>query len=100
MVLSWLLNSLTKEIVASVISTSIAKEVWRNLKTEFAQENGPNLFLLKKGLASLTQEKYSISVYYTKLRDEFYTVRPILRCTRNSRCSYGALKMLIDQHEQ
>ncbi|XP_057975992.1 uncharacterized protein LOC131163422 [Malania oleifera] len=37
MVLLWILNSLTREIAASVISFSIAKEVWKNLKIRFTQ---------------------------------------------------------------
>lgn len=68
MVLSWILNSLIKEIVVSLISTPIAEEVWRNLKTRFTQGNGPSLFQLKKDLASLAQDQSFVSSYYTRLK--------------------------------
>ncbi|KAF5447720.1 hypothetical protein F2P56_033249, partial [Juglans regia] len=102
-VLSWILNSLTREIAANVISTSIAEEVWRNLKTRFTQGNGPSLFQLKKDLASLVQDQSSVSSYYTKLKavwDEFSTVKPIPNCSCNPGCSCGALKTVIDQHQK
>ncbi|XP_057953865.1 uncharacterized protein LOC131148145 [Malania oleifera] len=103
MVLSRILNSLTREIVVSVISTWIAEEVWKNLKIRFTQGNDPSLFQLKKDLASLVQDKSSISSYYRKLKavwDEFSTMKPIPSCSCNSSCSCGALKTLIDQHKK
>ncbi|XP_057975950.1 uncharacterized protein LOC131163371 [Malania oleifera] len=68
MMLLWILNSPTREIAASVISSSTAKEVWKNLKNRFIQDNGPNLFQLKKDLVSLAQDESYVSSYYTKLK--------------------------------
>ncbi len=47
MVLSWILNSFSKDIAASVIYLNTAHEIWLNLKERFSQEkwtkNLPNL---------------------------------------------------------
>ena len=56
MVLSWLLNSLSKEISASVIYLDTAFEVWQDLKERFSQSNGPRVYQLQKAIASLNQE--------------------------------------------
>uniref|UniRef100_A0A2N9G6B2 Retrotransposon Copia-like N-terminal domain-containing protein n=1 Tax=Fagus sylvatica TaxID=28930 RepID=A0A2N9G6B2_FAGSY len=52
MVLSWIINSLSKEISASVIYLDIAFEVWQDLKERFTQSNGPRVYQLQKAIAS------------------------------------------------
>uniref|UniRef100_A0A2N9F6C1 Retrotransposon Copia-like N-terminal domain-containing protein n=1 Tax=Fagus sylvatica TaxID=28930 RepID=A0A2N9F6C1_FAGSY len=93
MVLSWLLNSLSKEISASVIYLDTAFEVWQDLKERFSQSNGPRVYQLQKAIASLNQEQSSVSAFYTKLKgfwDELMNFRPI------PACNCGALKTLLD----
>ena len=98
MVLSWLLNSLSKEISASVIYLDTAFEVWQDLKERFSQSNGPRVYQLQKAIASLNQEQSSVSAFYTKLKglwDELMNFRPI------PACNCGALKTLLDyQHSE
>lgn len=43
-VASWLLNSISKEIIASVIYASSAAEIWTDLRERFQQRNGPSIF--------------------------------------------------------
>lgn len=52
-VASWLLNSITQEISASVIQSSIAAALWQDLEVSFRQENGPRLLQLKSNLAAV-----------------------------------------------
>ncbi|KAF5449929.1 hypothetical protein F2P56_030325 [Juglans regia] len=54
MVLSWLLNSLSKEIAASVIYVDSAMEMRFDLKERFSQGCGPQIFQLQNSIASLT----------------------------------------------
>ena len=56
MVLSWIINSLSKEISASVIYLDTTFEVWQDLKERFTQSNGPRVYQLQKAIASLNQE--------------------------------------------
>jgi len=44
MVLSWILNSISKDIAASVIYLNTAQEIWLNLKERFSQKNGPRIY--------------------------------------------------------
>ncbi|XP_022873280.1 uncharacterized protein LOC111392220 [Olea europaea var. sylvestris] len=67
-VISWILNSVSKEISASVIYASIAYEIWNDLKERFQQSNGPRIFQLRKDLINLNQDQNSVSTYFTKLK--------------------------------
>jgi hypothetical protein len=98
MVISWLLNSLSKEIASSVIYANTAKEIWEDLRERFAQGNGPRIFEIQKSISVLSQDNSSVSSYYTRLKslwDELSNFRPI------PDCSCGAMKVLLDnkQHE-
>lgn len=46
MVISWLLNSLSKEIGDSVIYSKTAKELWESLKHRFEKSNGAKIYHL------------------------------------------------------
>ena len=56
MVISWLLNSVSKEIASIVIYANTAQEMWEDLKEGFAQGNGPRIFEIQKAISSLTQD--------------------------------------------
>ena len=96
MVLSWIINSLSKEISTSVIYLDTTFEVWQDLKERFTQSNGPRVYQLQKAIASLSQDQCSVSTFYTKLKtlwNELINFRPI------PACNCGALKTLLDcQH--
>ncbi|XP_061352088.1 uncharacterized protein LOC133297044 [Gastrolobium bilobum] len=48
MVISWILNLVSKEIADSLLYFSNAYEVWTDLATRFSQANGPRIFQLKQ----------------------------------------------------
>jgi hypothetical protein len=52
MILSWILNSLSKEIAASVIYINTCSEMWMDLKECFSKKNGPR-FQLHKSISTL-----------------------------------------------
>ena len=43
-VISWILNSVSKEILASIIYSDSAFDIWLDLKDRFQQSNGPRIF--------------------------------------------------------
>ncbi|XP_059281264.1 uncharacterized protein LOC132034956 [Lycium ferocissimum] len=68
MVISWLLNSLSREISESVLYYSTAKDIWTELEARFGQSSGARLFQLPKELSDLTQGASDIASYFTKMK--------------------------------
>ena len=89
MVISQILNSVSKEISASVIFTESAYEIWLDLKDRFQQSNGPRIFQLRRELINLHQYQNSAGIYFTKLKaiwEELNNFRPSCSC---GKCTCG-----------
>ncbi|XP_060188771.1 uncharacterized protein LOC132617712 [Lycium barbarum] len=87
MVLSWLLNSLSKEIAESVLYSVSAKDLWKDLEERFGQANGEKLFQLQKELNATTQGNTSVSTYFTKMKslwDELDALNTFSACKQHS----------------
>ncbi|KAL4379256.1 hypothetical protein GQ457_02G035690 [Hibiscus cannabinus] len=100
MVNSWILNSVSKDIAASLLYHSTASAIWNDLEDRFAQNNGPRIFQLKKKFGDLVQGSMSISVYYTQLKtiwDELASVKPSCNCLQ---CNCGGLQKLLDDQQK
>ena len=67
-VISWILNSVSKEISASIIFSVSAYEIWLDLKDRFQQSNGLRIFHLRRELMNHVQDQNSVSFYFTKLK--------------------------------
>lgn len=65
---SWLLNSISKEVAASVTYSSNAAAIWKDLEDRFRQKNGPRILQLKRELDHCTQGSLSVLQYYTKIK--------------------------------
>lgn len=65
---SWILNSISEDIVASIVDNGSVKEVWDELPNHVKQENGTQIYQLHKELVTTRQGTQSIEVYYTKLK--------------------------------
>lgn len=57
LVISWILNSVSKEISASILFTESAHEIWLDLKDRFQQSNGPRIFQIRRELVNLKQNQ-------------------------------------------
>lgn len=68
-VISWILNSLTKEIAKSVLYSKTAREIQINLEDRFGQCNGAQLYHLQKELSELTHGSNDIAIYFTKMKN-------------------------------
>lgn len=85
LVISWILNSVSKEISASIMFTESAHEIWKDLKDRFQQSNGPRIFQIRRELVNLKQNQDSIGVYFTKLKsltEELINFRPHCTCNK------------------
>lgn len=84
MVKGWLTSAMEKDIRNSVKYAVTAQEIWLDLEERFGKESAPRAYELKRAVASIRQEKLSISAYYTKLRglwDEIQSIIPLPTCT-------------------
>jgi hypothetical protein len=84
MVLSWIINSVSKEISISIICVDTAEAMWNDLKDRFSQQNGPRIFQIQKSISDLRQENLSMSSYFTILKglwDEWIHYKPLPPCT-------------------
>ncbi|KAK3027783.1 hypothetical protein RJ639_042228 [Escallonia herrerae] len=94
-VLSWLTNSLAKEIQSSAAHTEIASELWVDLHERFTQGIAPRIHEIKRNIALLQQEKAPISTYYGKLKGvwgELQALNPIPICSCG--CTCGAARKM------
>jgi hypothetical protein len=102
MVLSWIINSVSKEIAANVISVDSAEVMWNDLRDPFSQQNRPRIYQIQKAISAMSQEDQSVSSYFTALKglwDELLIYHPLPICIYG-KCSYGVLKTLTDYHHQ
>ncbi|XP_015164044.1 uncharacterized protein [Solanum tuberosum] len=102
MVLSWLLNSLSKEIAESVLYSHSAKVLWSDLEDRFGQANGAKLFQLQKELNAVVQGNSSISAYFTKMKslwDELDSLSTFSACSCTCTCTCGAKKKGFKAHQ-
>ncbi|XP_060211833.1 uncharacterized protein LOC132639403 [Lycium barbarum] len=88
-VLSWLLNSLSKEIAESVVYYQSAQLLWSDLESRFGQTNSAKLFQLEKELSGLVQGNLTVIAYFTKLKciwDELDAMKTFSMCTCDCNC--------------
>lgn len=99
MVISWILNSVSKEISASAIYCDSASVIWKDLKERFSQKKGPRIYQLRRELSNLTQDQLSVSSYFTKLKtiwEEMSNYRPGCSC---SKCTCNGVTSLSQFYE-
>ncbi|KAG7560507.1 Retrotransposon gag domain [Arabidopsis thaliana x Arabidopsis arenosa] len=66
MVKSWLMNSVSKKIYASILYIKHASDIWKDLHTRFHKSNLPRLYKLRHQLHSLHQGSMDLSSYHTQ----------------------------------
>ncbi|GAV90932.1 UBN2_3 domain-containing protein, partial [Cephalotus follicularis] len=100
MVISWIFNSLSRELHDSVAYADNAHDIWIVLEERFPQGNALRVQELKRDLATLTQQTKSVSFYYTNLKtlwDELQLYDPIPKCICG--CTCGMAKAFIITRE-
>ncbi|XP_019257527.1 PREDICTED: uncharacterized protein LOC109235744 [Nicotiana attenuata] len=68
LVVSWLTNSLSKDIARSVEYSELAKDIWSELEERYGQVDVARVFELKKELAHISQGSLDIASYFNKIK--------------------------------
>jgi hypothetical protein len=103
MVLSWIMNSVSKDIYTSILYITNAEVMWKDLKDHFSQSNGARIFELKKSISALIQGNNSVNAYYTALKglwDELVNFESIPACTCNCRCTCRIIKKIMENRDR
>ncbi|XP_060973920.1 uncharacterized protein LOC133039119 [Cannabis sativa] len=99
MVMSWILQSVSREIAASIMFKTTASEMWSNLHDRFNQSNGPRILQLKTAVGNVKQGDNSVTTYFTQLQalwDELNEYQPNIPCTCG--CTCGAMQKVQDYY--
>ena len=91
MFISWILNSLSKEISDSVGYVNNSMELWKELEDRYDQTNGAKQYQIQKDINDLTQGTLDITAYYTKMKRLWEELNNL--CNKNQCvcvCSCGA----------
>ncbi|PHU03609.1 hypothetical protein BC332_28860, partial [Capsicum chinense] len=68
-VLSWIMISVSKELLSGIVYTSNAQKVWSDLKERFDKVDGSRIFFLHKKITTLVQDTSSVSSYFSKIKE-------------------------------
>ena len=99
MVLSWILGALSKQIGRSVIYSTSAHQMWKELDERYGVSNAAQLFGLHKELNEIHQGNSNIADYFTKLKMlwddiDYLCMVPVCTC-----CTCDANKQLAVFHQ-
>ncbi|KAL0316466.1 UNVERIFIED_CONTAM: hypothetical protein Sradi_5524800 [Sesamum radiatum] len=98
MVTTWILNSISKEIVEGFMYTKSSRSLWLDLEEWYGRCNGPQLYQLQCEIIVLSQGSLTVEAYFTKLRrlcDELEVLKPTPQCTCNG-CTCGLSRAVAD----
>ena len=84
MISSWILNSVSPYITASVIYKDTALAMWNALKNRLLQANGPRISQLQKQISTIMQGDSIVTTFFTDLQaawDQLLNLRPLPSCS-------------------
>ena len=67
-ILSWMVNSLSKDLATSVMYIHTARDLWIDMRDRFSQPNVLRFFEIQKEISKLSQGSLSVSSYFTKFK--------------------------------
>ena len=82
-VLSWIMNCVSKELLSGIVYSTNAAEVWKELSERYDKVDGSRIYQLHKEIATISQGMNTISVYFSRLRElwvEYDSLVPIASC--------------------
>ncbi|XP_057803659.1 uncharacterized protein LOC131018991 [Salvia miltiorrhiza] len=88
MVFSWIINSISKELVNAFVHIENTKKLWDAICQRFGRSNGPKIYRLQREISGYTQGNQSVLVYFnnlTALWDELNMLLPPLTCVCGTR---------------
>ncbi|XP_021997517.1 uncharacterized protein LOC110894606 [Helianthus annuus] len=97
-VLTWILNSVSEELYVGQVYSSLASEVWSDLKDTYDRVDGSVVFGLYQKINSVSQNGASVSEYYHKLNTmwkQFDARVQLPSCTCDASSKYNEFSQLI-----
>jgi len=82
-VLSWITNSVSKELANGLMFSYDAHSVWKDLKERFDKQNLTRIYQVHREISTMSQGVFTVSEYYSKLRnlwDEYVSAVPLPAC--------------------
>jgi len=68
LVLSWLMNSIAKDIRSSLLYFTTTFDIWEDLRVRYLISDGPRVFSLEKSLSSISQNSKSVTEYFSEFK--------------------------------
>lgn len=78
--MSWILNSILKDLIGSFLYATTTRELWVKLGERNGKSNGPMIYQIKQRITLISQENPLVMVYYNKLKqllDKLTNIVPI-----------------------
>ncbi|KAL9995437.1 putative RNA-directed DNA polymerase [Helianthus debilis subsp. tardiflorus] len=97
-VLTWLLNSVSEELFLGQVFSSLASEVWEDLKETYDKVDGSVVYDLFKKINCISQNGSSVADYYNKLTTmwkQFDAMVQLPTCSCKAAKDYNDFSMLI-----
>ncbi|XP_070027775.1 uncharacterized protein [Nicotiana sylvestris] len=82
-VLSWIMNCVSSDLLSGIVYSSNACAVWKDMKERFDKVNGPRILQLHRAIATASQGTSLIATYFSKMRElwaEFDCLAPAPGC--------------------
>lgn len=81
---SWLMNTVSTNLLRGMVYAVSAHEVWEDLKERFDKVDGSRTFNLHKEGSTLVQGTFSVAAYFTKLKELWVELVPLQVVTVNN----------------
>ncbi|KAL0395458.1 UNVERIFIED_CONTAM: Retrovirus-related Pol polyprotein from transposon RE1 [Sesamum latifolium] len=96
MVRTWILNTISKDIVNAYLYSPSARALWLELEMRYGECDGPLLYRIQREIGSMTQGNLSVTTYYTNMKqlwDELISLKPPRLCTCGCTCGSNQAKI-------
>lgn len=84
MVTSWIINSMSKEIVETFVYCTFARKLWTELEEQYGEGNGPQIYHIQRQISFIEQGSQSVVMYFNRLKrlwEELNVLQPAPQCT-------------------
>ncbi|KAL0376362.1 UNVERIFIED_CONTAM: hypothetical protein Scaly_0753800 [Sesamum calycinum] len=68
MVRTWILNTISKDIVNAYLYATSARSLWLDLEARYGECDGPLLYKIQRQISSMSQGNLDVTAYYTNLK--------------------------------
>ncbi|XP_073295112.1 uncharacterized protein [Primulina huaijiensis] len=97
LVLSWILNTVSREIFGGIVYATDASVVWTDLMEQFDKVNGSRIFALHRDIGQLVQGQSTTSAYFCKLKQLWDEVASLVILPS---CECAAARRYVEHDQQ